>query len=66
MEAKMRKGKIIKGKLAETFVRIGIAEPVRAEVSKPIKPKVVEQKKVKPKTKGSAPKRRGRPAKKKK
>jgi len=61
MKARLRNGKILTGKIAKIFIEIGVAEPVED------KPKVIEQKEIKPKhTKKAAPKRRGRPSAKKK
>jgi hypothetical protein len=61
MKAQMRNGKILTGKIAEIFIRIGVAELVKDE------PQADEPKQeLTPKIKRSVPKRGGRPKKKKK
>jgi len=58
MRAKMRNGKILTGKIAEIFIKIGVAEPVKEmpQADEPTKPKHTAKRSA-PKRKGSRPKK---------
>ena len=62
MRAKMRNGKILTGKIAEIFIKIGVAEAVEEETqanSVKNEPQADELTKPKHTAKRSAPKRKG-------
>lgn len=59
MKAQMRNGKILTGKIAEIFLRIGVAEPVKEAPQ-------ADEHKPKHTIKRSAPKKGGRPKNKRK
>ena len=58
MKARMRNGKILTGKIAEIFLRIGVAEPVEEipQADEPTKPKHTVKRSA-PKRKGGRPKK---------